>query len=191
VRALKVLLWTVVLLACAGVGAFVASRSNPFPPGVGGSGAIDEPSPTGEPAVAWSLAIVAETRHEYLVGGSCVSDWRGRARIRVSGDGRVVGTGVARLRRGAGCEFQSAQVQTRRVTIRVTGDRLGRRLRLRFRTIASDPPGSRDLGGLEATLGTIRPVIRERADATATVGERVVDAAGEHHVARYRFRLTT
>lgn len=35
----KVVVWILVLLVCAGAGAFVASRTDPFPPGVEDPGA--------------------------------------------------------------------------------------------------------------------------------------------------------
>ena len=47
-RGVKVAAWAAVFLACAGVGAYIAAHSDPFPPGV------DRPSasslPTGSPA---------------------------------------------------------------------------------------------------------------------------------------------
>ena len=43
-RGVKVAAWAAVFLACAGVGAFIAAHTDPFPPGV------DRPSATSPPA---------------------------------------------------------------------------------------------------------------------------------------------
>ena len=160
------LLWIGILLACAGVGAFIGSRSNPFPPGVRDPGAPPSDGPSQSPPpplVELSVTMVSRTTHTYHVGGSCTSAWRLEGRIRISASGRVRGRGVARLQPGAGCDFPSAQVQTRRVVVRFLGRRDGRELELRFRDESRVPVGSQDLGAFLKTLETLRVVIPERA----------------------------
>ena len=45
----KAIVWVGILLGCAAVGAFIASRSNPFPPGVPDPGAVPSETPTPRP----------------------------------------------------------------------------------------------------------------------------------------------
>jgi hypothetical protein len=189
------ILWAVILLACAGVGAFIASRSNPFPPGVRDPSALPSESPTTSPGpsnadlVRWSLTMSSRTRHTYHVGGSCTSDWRLRGEIELTGSGRVDGRGVARLLPGARCDFPSAQVQARRVVVSIVGRRDGDELDLRFAEERLTPLGSQDLGGFVETLKTLRFSIRERADAKASKPKRIEDPDGEIYASVTRVRL--
>ncbi len=182
----RVLLWALILVACAGVGAFVASRSNPFPPEV----PAERPSPTppGEEPARWVLSVTSRTTHRLRVGGACTSDWRMRATIRVTPEGRVRGSGRARLRPGARCDFETAQVQARAVRIRIGGERIGDRLRVRFEVVEAAPAGAQDLGGFVATLPEMRFTLAERAGAT-TSGPTQVNVEDDTHVARTSLRL--
>lgn len=185
----RVLIWVVILAACAGIGAFLASRSNPFPPEVRVESPTQAPTPTpGEPT-PWRLTMTSRTRHAYRVGGSCTSDWQVRARIFVSDGGRVLGTGRAKLERGAGCDFETAQVQARTVALRLSGSRAEGRLRLRFQVAEVSPPGAQDLGGFVETVPAMRFSIRERDGASASGRTQVVDGDGENHSATSSLRL--
>src|SRR4029453_17625120 len=101
---LKVLMWAGILLLCAGVGAFLASRSTPFPPGVPDPGAVPSESPSSTPTPVEvevrSLRLVSRTTHTYHVGGWCTSDWEMDTALRIAPYGRVRGRGVARSRPG-------------------------------------------------------------------------------------------
>ena len=186
----KALLWAAILLACAGVGAFVASRSNPFPPEVRSAEASVTPSqPPGSEEV-WSLAIVSRSSHAYRVGGACGSDWRVRARLRVTDADRVVGDGVARLTSGAPCDFATAQVQADRFTLRVTGAEIEGRMELRFRLGSASPAGSQDLGGFETTFPRVRLSIAARDGAAAEVRARFEDANGDVYSSRSNAELS-
>ena len=191
----KVLLWAVILLACAGVGAFIASRSNPFPPGVRDSTALPSESPSSSPSpssgdlVRWSVTMTSRSTHTYHVGGSCTSDWRIRGEIEISESGRVDGQGVSKLLPGARCDFPSAQIQTRRVDISIVGRRDGDELDLRFSEIGRLPLGSQDLGGFLKTLSTLRFSIPERAGADASKPKRIEDPDGEVYASVTRIRL--
>jgi hypothetical protein len=178
---LKFGLWAFILLACAGIGAFVASRSNLFPPEVDVSSpsASESPSPSVEPPSRWRLMLTSRSSHAYRVGGSCTSDWRMRARIQVALDGAVSGRGVARLRPGARCDFPSGQVQAAAVEIRISGARGGRSLDLRLRPVGIEPPGAQDLGGFVRTLSPTRFSIEERDGATVRRSTRVEDPQDE------------
>ena len=180
----KALLWAVILLVCAGVGAFVASRSNPFPPEVGPVGAGTTPSPPAPTHEVWSLEITSRSSHAFRVGGACRTDWRLRARIHVTSADRVGGDGVARLLAGPDCDFATAQVQAERLAVRVFGTRSGARLELRFRRGAASPAGSQDLGGFERTLPRIRLSIAARDGARADAQARLEDANGDVYSSR-------
>ena len=191
----KVLLWAVILLACAGVGAFIASRSNPFPPGVRESAALPTESPTPSPSasdgdlVRWSVTMTSRTKHTYHVGGSCTSDWGIRGEIEISESGRVEGQGVSKLLPGARCDFPSAQIQSRRIDISIVGRRDGNELDLRFSEIGRLPPGSQDLGGFLKTVSTLRLSIPEEAGADAGKRKRIEDPDGEVYASVTRIRL--
>jgi hypothetical protein len=161
-RVLKVLVWIAVFAACAGAGAVMASRSDPFPPGVPDPGArvSTSPSRTPPPAVVWTLDMVSGTRHRLHVGGSCVSDWAISGSVTIQPNGRSAGDAIARLRRPATCDFPQSQVQTRKIQLVVTGKLVGGSLRLSFSEAGRVPEGSQDLGGFTNTLSLIRPVFR-------------------------------
>ena len=173
-KALKIVLWIAVFAAAAGAGAFMASRSDPFPPGVEDPGArpVSTPTPTPTPtqsgptATVWALSMDSDTRHALHVGGSCRSDWRVTGTVTVQPNGRAAGDANAVLRAKVACDFPQSQVQTRKIHLVVTGTRAGGSLRLSFSEAGRSPIGSQDLGGFTNTLSLIRPVIRlrDRAD---------------------------
>jgi hypothetical protein len=185
----RVLLWVVILLACAGVGAFIASRSNPFPPGIPDPQARDSPSPSPPELVEWSVTMVSRTTHTFHVGGSCRSAWRLEGRLRIVPSERITGRGVARLQPGAGCDFPSAQVQARRIVVRFLGLRDGDELELRFREVERTPAGSQDLGAFVKTLETLRVAIAERAGSEVRKQTRIEDPEDEIYASVTTIRL--
>jgi hypothetical protein len=192
----KAIVWVGILLGCAAVGAFIASRSNPFPPGVPDPGAVPSETPGASPSLPvaevtrWTLAMSSRSTHTYRVGGSCTSDWRmERGRIRVSGSGRVRGRGVSRLLPGATCDFPSAQFQARRIQVEILGRRDGGRLRLRFRIEDVLPSGSQDLGAFVETLEGLRLTIGERPGARERERARIERPDGDVFASISRFRL--
>jgi hypothetical protein len=175
-KPLKVVVWIVVFAAFAVAGAFVASRSDPFPPGVEDPGArpttsIPSPSPTPE---VWALTMHSATRHRLHVGGSCRSDWQIDGLVTVQPNGTAAGDATARLTRPASCDFPQAQVQTRRIQLVVTGDQRGAVLQLTFHEAGRSPTGSQDLGGLTNTLREIQPAFH--LDVGARGGHATVRA---------------
>ena len=73
----KVLLWIGVFLACAGVGAYVAAHTDPFPPGVDDPGANSAgPVSTEVPSGGVVVLIDTRTSHDLYVGGRCAISWR-------------------------------------------------------------------------------------------------------------------
>jgi hypothetical protein len=181
----------VILLACAGVGAFIGSRSNPFPPGVSEPGVRpdDSPSPSPPELVEWSVTMVSQTTHTFHVGGSCRSAWRLEGRLRIPASERITGRGVALLQPGAGCDFPSAQVQARRIVVRFLGLRDGDELELRFREVGRMPVGSQDLGAFVKTLETLRVAIVERAGSEVTKPTRIEDPEDEIYASVTTIRL--
>jgi hypothetical protein len=188
----RVLLWVIVLLACAGVGAFIGSRSNPFPPGVPDPGAQpgESPSPASPELDEWSISMVSRTSHTFHVGGSCTSSWRLEGRLRISAAGRISGRGVARLRPGAGCDFPSAQVQAERIVVRFLGLRHGDELDMRFREAGRMPVGSQDLGAFTKTLERLRIAIVERAGSEVRKPTRIEDPEDEIYASVTTIRLS-
>ena len=187
----RVLLWVVILLACAGVGAFIGSRSNPFPPGVPDPGAqpSDSPIPSPPELVEWSITMVSRTTHTFHVGGSCRSAWRLEGTLQISAAERITGRGVARLQPGAGCDFPSAQVQAQRVLVRFLGRRDGDELDLRFTEAGRMPAGSQDLGAFVRTLETLRVAIIERAGSEVKKPTRIEDPEDEIYASVTTIRL--
>jgi hypothetical protein len=160
-RGRRIVAWVVVFAACAGLGAFVASRTNPFPPGVEDPGAQHLPSPS--PSVVsdarhWSGGGAAASYHLLYVGGRCTSRWRLVLRFTVDDHNRVDGTGTATLRGRLHCDFPVAQVQTRLVDLHVGGRRTGSSMRLSLSPTALTPVGSSDYGGLIRTLPAFPPL---------------------------------
>jgi hypothetical protein len=187
----RVLLWVVILLACAGVGAFIGSRSNPCPPGVPDPGArpSDGPSPSPPELDEWPITMVSRTTHTFRVGGSCTSAWRLKGTLRISSPGRITGDGVARLQPGADCDFPSAQVQAERIEVLFIGRRDGDELDLRFREAGRMPAGSQDLGAFVKTLETLRVAIVEQAGGEVGEQTRIEDPEGEIYRSATTVRL--
>jgi hypothetical protein len=162
-KPVKITLWVLAFVVAAGLGAFVASRSNPFPPGVEDPGArptvsvTDTSSPAG-PQV-WHMLMRSRTEHRLHEGGTCTSNWTVRGALRATSNGALEGHGVATLVPPAGCPFATAQVQTTQIGLDVVGVLKGTKLRLSFEATETSPTGSRDLGGFVGTLGKLSPVV--------------------------------
>jgi hypothetical protein len=149
-RALKLSVLALLLLGSAGAGAWMASRSNPFPPGVEDPGV----APTGPTAAAEDVyrgAAVVRTQHRLFVGGSCSTDWTIRFDLRGTGR-RVSGDAVARLRDPERCDFPSAQLQAKRVGLTASGRVRSDLILISFEEVERSPTGSTDVGGLLPAL---------------------------------------
>jgi hypothetical protein len=170
-KALKVIIWILAFAAFVGAGAFEASRSDPFPPGVEDPGARPRVTPTQtQPATTvWNLVMNITSRHTLHVGGSCRSNWQVTGSIAVQPGGRAAGDANAKLAAPAACDFSQAQVQTKAIRLVVVGTTVHGKLRLGFSEAGRTPVGSQDLGGLTNTLSLIEPAIRPRSGATAQV----------------------
>jgi hypothetical protein len=164
-KVVKIILWVVAFAAAVGAGAFMASRSDPFPPGVEDPGArpiTPTPTHTAPSPTVWALEMTSATAHHLHVGGSCRSDWRVRGTITIKPNGTAAGQGSAVLSQPATCDFPQSQVQTKKIALVVTGKLADGSLRLSFSEAGRTPVGSQDLGGFTNTLSLIRPVLRIR-----------------------------
>jgi hypothetical protein len=161
-KALKVVIWVVVFAACAGVGAFVASRSNPFPPGVEDPGdhSSPTPTPTQPTPAAWDLTMHVDSQHRLHEGGACRSKWDVSGTIEIEPNEKVSGVADAKLSAPATCDFSQSQVQTKAIGLVITGTRAAGVLKLSFSEGRRTPVGSQDLGGFTNTLRFIRPAVK-------------------------------
>ena len=174
---LKVAAWAAVFLACAAVGALVAARSDPFPPGVEDPGATS-PTPSA-PSQSWLLRLRSDSRHDEVVGGGCTTRWRGRVVMTVDANDHLQGSGQADLEGTLVCDFPNAQVQVRSLNLFLHGSRHGDRFVFRLGEQSRVPIGARDYGGftntvLKAPLFTIAA----RDGATVTVHRTRADETG-------------
>jgi hypothetical protein len=160
----KVIVWVLVFATCAALGAFVASRTDPFPPGVTDPG--ERPTTTASPSPSerpdprrWQVSGNAGTEHVLHVGGSCRSDWDVQGVLREGRDGRLAGEGLATLRGPGGCDFPTADVQSETIPLAIVGvvDQDRGVALLRFAVDgALLPVGSKDLGGFVETMDGAR-----------------------------------
>ena len=195
----KVVIWAVVFALCAAAGAWFASRTDPFPPGVEDPGArpaepTETPSEGARPI--WTGSFRADTEHRLHVGGTCRSDWRGTYRVRLLEDGSIDGvSGIAALDPGsARCDFDQGQLQAATAELWVGGtwEQEDQRylLRLRFRAGQLDPVGSLDVGGFLATIGSVRPELEPIVDLDSYGDDRELnlsDGNQGEYVAAYGF----
>jgi hypothetical protein len=183
-RGLKVAAWAAVFLTCAGVGAYIAAHSDPFPPGVdrpGASSTVSAPpsgSPTQAPPDRWVGSLRSFTYHQLYVGGRCTTRWGGNLRFVVSDTGAIQGSGVARLDGGLECDFPVAQVQARRVSLEVTGRLSGAHITLRLTPSAIQPSNGQDYGGFVAPLPVRVTLPVSDGAASGRVVRRAVDDEG-------------
>ena len=174
-KPLKIGIWVLVFAACAGVGAFVASRSNPFPPGVEDPGNHEPPSPTQQAPTAWDLSMFVKSEHVLHEGGACRSDWKVSGTITVRPNGDASGVADADLASPASCDFSQSQVQTKAIRLVIAGTLEGGSLRLSFSEGGRTPVGSQDLGGFTNTLRFIHPSVRLPAGAQRGKARRARD----------------
>src|SRR2546427_48735 len=108
----KVLIWVVVFVGAAGIGAYIAAHSNPFPPSVETSPRRSaSEGPTADSQSLWKGTIRSASYHQLYVGGRCATDWRGTIEVVVRDDGKVEGTGSVRRIGALRCDFPTAQAQ--------------------------------------------------------------------------------
>ena len=148
----KAAAWAALFLACAGVGAYIAAHSDPFPPGVDRPGAspLASASPSGSPVKPqrWDGLIRTVANHEFYVGGSCQTRWRTSVRFRIDDRDAIHGIAVSHVIGDARCDFPQVQVQSQTIRSSLEG-RIASSgvLSLVFEDPTPLPEGSGDLGG--------------------------------------------
>ncbi|MGZ5288449.1 MAG: hypothetical protein ACXWZU_10105 [Actinomycetota bacterium] len=170
-RLLKVAAWGAVFLACAGVGAMIAARTDPFPPGVDDPG-IRPTRSTGSDApgvMTWPAVVASRTWHDLPVGGRCATSWRIELDLVVGDAGDVTVEGAARLNGGLRCDFPTAQLQSEELTIVGAGRLRGQEFVFTIQEAGRKPPGSKDYGGLTNTLNFLRFRVPAEDGASVTV----------------------
>jgi hypothetical protein len=183
-RLLKAAAWAAVFLACAAVGAVIAARTDPFPPGVEDPGLRPGPS-TGTDApglVTWPATLSSRTWHDLPVGGRCATSWKTELHLVVDDAGDVTIEGTARLNGELRCDFPTAQLQSESLKI-VGGGRLrGGEFVFTIQEAGRLPFGSKDYGGLTNTLNFLRFRVPAEDGASVTVSfTRPADAGrGEY-----------
>jgi hypothetical protein len=181
-KALKVAAWAALFLACAGVGAYIAAHSDPFPPGVDRPGAspLASASPSGPPAAErWVGSFRSFTYHQLYVGGRCTTRWRGALRYSVDAEtGAVEGAGTSRLFGELECDFPIAQVQAERVKLAITGRMREGSLTLHLSQTGIEPTSARDYGGFVALLPVRITLPVRNGVAEGRVIRRRVDEEG-------------
>jgi hypothetical protein len=158
-KGVKVLAWVAVFAACAGVGAFIAAHTTPFPPNVPDPGARPTASPTSPPPAKTRIKmnVQLDTSHVLYVGGACHTNWHGLLIVDVTEPGGAAGgTGILTLQGGLHCDFPVKQVQAKAVTLAAKGTFKGGRLVLALRQTGLDPVGSADFGGLTQAAAFIK-----------------------------------
>ena len=172
--------WAAVFLACAGVGAYIAAHSDPFPPGVDrptGSSGPATPSSPPQPVV-WAGSMKSVTYHELYVGGRCTTRWRGNIRFTVNDQGEIDGMGRMRLLGKLRCDFPIAQTQVRRFELAVHGRILNGGMALRLTQVSIDPTNGRDFRSFGAFL-PFHTLLATKDDAVdMTIDRRRVDEQG-------------
>ncbi len=175
--------WAAVFLACAGVGAYIAAHTDPFPPGVDrpGESPIPTVTPTSSPSpgpVTWVGSLRSVTSHELYVGGKCTTRWRGNLRFTVDAAGRISGTATARLSGKLRCDFPIAQTQVHRFGLAISGRILEGGMALRLAQTSIDPTNGHDFGAFGAFL-PVRMLLATHDDAVhERIDRRSVDEQG-------------
>ena len=200
-RALKVTVWAVVFLGAAGIGAYVAAHTELFPPEVEG-GSIGSPSaaPGSVRAVPearrWKGVIRSGSYHDLYVGGRCTTRWITKLTFDALDNGRIVGTGTARLDGDRICTFPSAQINADRIDVELSGLWDSRRFEIRLHDSDRSPVGTTDYGGFASTVFEEGPgaVLMVKLDseqaASATVElERADDQGRGRYVSVNRVSL--
>ena len=171
-RLLKAAAWAAVFLGAAGVGAYVAAHTELFPPAVGAAPSVSSSpsaSVTGTPAPqdpTWAGVIRSASYHDLYVGGRCTTHWVTRFTFDTLDNGKVVGSGTARLHGRRQCTFPNAQIQADRIAVSVEGDWSSSGFSIRLNDGERTPKGTADYGGFAPTVFDDAPTAVMRVDLT-------------------------
>lgn len=174
-RVVKVVLWVAAFLACAGIGAYVAAHTDPFPPGVEDPGA-NAPASSVSPVPPGATTVQIDTRtfHDLYVGGRCAISWRIDLALDV-GDDDIEGTGEAAAKGDVRCDEPTAQVQAEALDLSVEGSVEGGELHFRIDETGRTPVGAQELTGFAKTLPTLRFQLPAHEGANASFDVEIPD----------------
>jgi hypothetical protein len=154
--------WAAVFLGAAGIGAYVAAHTELFPPDVEGAAgpsssltpsASASPSDTPTPTdPTWHGVMRSGSYHELYVGGRCTTQWVTTFSFDALDNGKVVGSGTAKLDGKRACTFPNAQINAERIEVSVAGEWDGSGFRLRLNDGERSPRGTADYGGFAPTV---------------------------------------
>lgn len=194
-RLVRVVAWVLVFAGAAGVGAYVAAHSDPFPPSVEGSSSTPTisltPTSPGPAPTVWKGSIKSATSHDLHVGGRCTTNWRGSLTLGVDASGAVLGRAVVRRVGALRCDFATAQSQVERYEVEVSGQLAANGFALRFVATSSVPAtGADDYGGFLHTLlqPDARPFIVIQTDPGASAGVLVIHRPDQEDLGTYESR---
>src|SRR5881296_3582002 len=73
----KGVVWFAVFAGAAGVGAYIAAHSEPFPPTADPGNSFNSPTPPSAPAPMWRVVMTSATRHDpiYVAGFTSIPQW--------------------------------------------------------------------------------------------------------------------
>jgi hypothetical protein len=142
------------MLVAFAVGAFIASRSELFPPQVDAA-ADGVPEPSGSatpgPVSRWEGTLTSRTLQSYREG-VCRTAWAGAVSFDVDGAGVVSGVGEAALGGKPDCPFPLRQPQVGRYGFTVEGRLADRQMRMRWSGFEPLDGGIVDHGGFGPTI---------------------------------------
>ena len=102
--------------------------------------------------------------HDLYVGGRCTTNWVTRFTVDTLDNGKVVGSGTARLLGRRVCTFPNAQIQAERIEVSVEGDWSESGFSLRLNDGERTPKGTADYGGFAPTVFDEGPTAVMRVD---------------------------
>ena len=189
-RAVRAAAWAAVFLGAAGIGAYVAAHTELFPPAVEaatGTSSSPSPSATDTPVPqdpTWQGVIRSSSYHDLYVGGRCTTHWVTRFTFDTLENGKVVGSGTARLHGRRECTFSNAQIQAERILVSVVGDWSASGFSIRLNDGERSPRGTADYGGFAPTIfdegptGVMRVDMDGEGAASATIRMEQADDQG-------------
>jgi hypothetical protein len=155
-RAVRVAVWAAVFLGAAGIGAYVAAHTELFPPDVEAAATTRSPEATAStPAPTdphWSGTIRSSSYHDLYVGGRCSTRWVTKIAFDALDNGRIVGTGTARMEGKRVCTFPNAQINAERIEVSVAGTWDDAGFHIRLEDGDRSPRGTADYGGFAPTV---------------------------------------
>jgi hypothetical protein len=185
---MRVAVWAAVFLGAAGIGAYVAAHTELFPPDVEAAATTRSPEATAStPAPAdphWSGTIRSSGYHDLYVGGRCSTRWVTKVVFDVLDNGRIVGTGTARMEGERVCTFPNAQINAERIEVSLAGTWDGSGFHFRLNDGDRSPRGTADYGGFAPTVfddgraAVMDVALDSDRSASATVRMERVDDQG-------------